>query len=219
VADRLTARRSHARLALVLAIAVSASLTFATPGTAADETSVQIVYRSFRPASLTVAAGTTVTWHNTALVPHTATALDGAFDSGRIDGGASFSYTFTTPGTFEYMCTIHPTMKGTVVVLAPGASPPSAESPVVRLSVSRRRETRGSVTLVRVQADAPAATVLLQSKASPSSPWKTARRARLSATGTVTFALGASVHGRLRALISPTGGGAQLRSSAVAARA
>ena len=99
------------------------------------------------------------------------------------------------------------------------AGAPSAGSQVVRLNVSRRRGARGSVTLVRVQVDAPAATVLLQSKASPSSPWKTARRARLSATGTGTFTLGASVHGRLRALVSPAGGGPQLRSSAVAARA
>jgi plastocyanin len=194
-------------------------LALATPGTAADEVSVQIVDRSYRPAEITVVTGQTVTWHNTALVPHTVTALDGTFDSNRIEGGGSFSYTFMTAGTFAYMCTIHPTMKGTVVVLAPGASPPSAESQRVRLNVSRRRGARGSVTLVRVQADAPAATVLLQSKASPGSPWKTVRRAQLNAAGTLTFTLRASVHGRLRALVSPAGGGLQLRSSAVAARA
>jgi plastocyanin len=217
VGHRLTARLAAARLALVLAIAASASLALATPGTAADETSVQIVYRSYRPASLTVAAGTTVTWHNTALVPHTVTALDGAFGSGRIEGGASFSYTFATPGTFAYMCTIHPTMKGTVVVLAPGATPPPAATQSVHLAVSKRRGAHGGLTVVRVQAQAPGAAVLLQSRSSSSSPWKTLRRAPLSARGTVTFVL-ASARGSLRAVVRPLGGGPQLLSGAVVVR-
>jgi plastocyanin len=218
VGDRRTSRLAAARIALVLALAASASLAFATPGTAADETSVQIVYRSYRPASVTVAAGTTVTWHNTALVPHTVTALDGAFGSGRIEGGASFSYTFATPGTFAYMCTIHPTMKGAVVVLAPGASPPPAAPQLVHLSPARRRGAHGVLTIVRVQAQAPGAAVLLQARSSPRASWKTLRRASLSARGTVTFAL-AAARGSLRAVVRPVGGGPQLLSSAVAVRA
>jgi plastocyanin len=218
VAHRLTAQLAVARLALVLAVAASASLAFATPGTAADETSVQIVYRSYRPASLTVAAGTTVTWHNTALIPHTVTALDGAFGSGRIEGGASFSYTFTTPGTFAYMCTIHPTMKGTVVVLAPGATPPPAAPQSVRLSASKRRGPHGALTIVRVQSQAPGAAVLLQARSSSSASWKTLRRASLGARGTVTFTL-AGARGSLRALVRPLGGAPQLLSNVVAVRA
>jgi hypothetical protein len=159
-----------------------------------------------------------VTWHNTNLVPHTATALDGAFDSGRIEGGASFSYTFTTPGTFAYMCTIHPTMKGTVVVLAPGATPPPAAPVSVHLTVSKQRAPHGALTVARVQASAPGAAVLLQSRSSPSASWKTLRRATLSAHGSVTFAL-AAVRGSLRAVLRPLGGGPQLISSPVAVRA
>jgi plastocyanin len=218
VRHRLRTRRSQARLALVLAIAASVSLALATPGTAADETSVQIVYRSYRPADLTVLAGQTVTWHNTALVPHTVTALDGAFGSGRIEGGASFSYTFTTPGTFAYMCTIHPTMKGTVVVLAPGATPPAAQPQSVHLAVFKRRGPHGGLTVVRVQAQAPGAAVLVQVRSSSSSPWKTLRRATLSARGTVTVAL-VGARGSLRAVVRPLGGGPQVLSSAVALRA
>ena len=179
---------------------------------------MQIVYRSYRPADLTVMTGQTVTWHNTALVPHTVTALDGAFDSGRIDGGASFSYTFSTPGTFNYMCTIHPTMKGTVVVLAPGATPPPAAPQSVHLAVSKRRGPHGALTVVRVQASTPGAAVLLQARSSSSSPWKTLHRASLSAHGTVTFALVAA-RGSLRAVVRPVGGGPQLLSNAVAVRA
>ncbi|HEX4484017.1 MAG TPA: cupredoxin family copper-binding protein [Solirubrobacteraceae bacterium] len=222
MAPGANARGLTARFALGLLAAATAMLTLATSGTAASEASVQIVYRVYRPADLTVLAGQTVTWHDSSLTPHTVTALGGAFDSGRIEVGGSFSYTFSTPGTFAYMCTIHPTMKGTVVVLAAGASLPPGASQRVLVSVSRRRGSgggpRGGETIVRVRASTPGGIVLLQSKASQSSPWRTERRARLSATGTVTFALGASVHGRLRAIVRPANGGSQLLSSAVAAR-
>jgi plastocyanin len=210
-----------ARFALGLVAAATAMLALATSGTAANEASVQIVYRAYQPADLTVLAGQTVTWQDSSLTPHTVTALGGAFDSGRIEVGASFSYTFSTPGTFAYMCTIHPTMKGTVVVLAPGASPPS-QPQSVRLTLSKRRDPHGGSTIVRVQASAPGAAVLLQARSSPRSPWKTRRRASLSARGTVTFALPfalAPARGSLRALVRPVGGGAQLVSKTVAVAA
>jgi plastocyanin len=72
----------------------------------------------FSPASVTVAVGDTVTWHNTGQAPHTATANDGSFDTGTINAGGSGSHTFSSAGTFSYICTIHPNMKGTVRVLA-----------------------------------------------------------------------------------------------------
>lgn len=77
---------------------------------------VTIVDFAFDPAELRVAAGTTVTWTNRDSVPHTATADDGSFDTGTIDGGASGSHTFDAPGTFAYICTFHPNMTGTVIV-------------------------------------------------------------------------------------------------------
>jgi LPXTG-motif cell wall-anchored protein len=72
----------------------------------------------FSAASVSVAVGDTVTWHNTGQAPHTATANDGSFDTGTINSGGSGSHTFNSPGTFSYICTIHPNMKGTVRVLA-----------------------------------------------------------------------------------------------------
>ena len=72
----------------------------------------------FSPASVTVAVGDTVTWHNTGQQPHTATADDGSFDTGTIQPGGSGSHTFNSSGTFSYICTIHPNMKGTVRVVA-----------------------------------------------------------------------------------------------------
>lgn len=100
----------------------------AAPVTATPATfSVQIVQPSagalswgYSPASITVHVGDTVTWTNAGTVGHTVTADDGSFDSGMLDVGASWSYTFNSPGTFAYHCTPHPWMKGTVVVLPTG---------------------------------------------------------------------------------------------------
>jgi plastocyanin len=79
-------------------------------------TSVTIKDYAFTPATLTVPAGTTVTWTNNDPVPHTATASDGSFDSGNLNPGQSFSFTFATPGSFSYVCQYHAGMKGTIVV-------------------------------------------------------------------------------------------------------
>jgi plastocyanin len=78
--------------------------------------SVSIVNMSFSPATLTVTAGTNVTWTNNDGMTHTVTADDDSFDSGNITMGSKFSKVFPTAGTFSYHCTIHPTMKGTIVV-------------------------------------------------------------------------------------------------------
>jgi plastocyanin len=213
-----TVRLALAQLALAMIGALAASLALATAGTAANEAAVQIVYRAYQPADLTVLAGQTVTWHNSSLMQHTVTALDGAFNSGALAGGTSFSYTFTTPGTFNYKCTIHPTMKGTVVVLAPGAAPPPGAASGVRIAVSSRHSAHGPVTVVRVQAPAPSASVLLQSRASARAGWKTVRRAQLSSSGTLKIVFAKPPRGQLRALVRPLGGAPPQRSKAVAAR-
>jgi Copper binding proteins, plastocyanin/azurin family len=72
----------------------------------------------FSPTSVTIAVGDTVTWRNTGQAPHNATADDGSFKTQTIENGQSASHTFTQAGTFSYICTIHPNMKGTVRVLA-----------------------------------------------------------------------------------------------------
>ncbi len=77
---------------------------------------VSIQSFSFGPQTLTIPAGTTVTWTNSDSVTHTVTAMDGSFDSGNLTPGQSFSFTFTTPGTYSYHCSIHPFMRGQVVV-------------------------------------------------------------------------------------------------------
>jgi plastocyanin len=92
---------------------------------------VSIVNFAFNPTTLTVSAGTTVVWTNTApLTPHTVTSDPGApvaFD-GPVDAGSTFSFTFTVIGTYHYHCTIHPGMHGTIIITAP-PTPTSTPAP------------------------------------------------------------------------------------------
>jgi amicyanin len=71
---------------------------------------------AFSPATVTIKAGTTLTWTNRDQDPHTVSATSGAFRSPTLNTGQSYQYTFTTPGHFDYLCTIHPFMTATVVV-------------------------------------------------------------------------------------------------------
>ena len=71
---------------------------------------------AFAPATLTVKVGSTVTWTNKDEEPHTVAASDGSFHSPGLGTGATFSHAFSTPGKFDYVCSIHPSMHGTVVV-------------------------------------------------------------------------------------------------------
>lgn len=78
--------------------------------------SISIVNMAFSPASLTVTVGSNVTWTNNDNMTHTVTADDNSFDSGNIAMGSKYSKTFPTAGTYTYHCTIHPNMKGTIIV-------------------------------------------------------------------------------------------------------
>ena len=66
-------------------------------------------------------AGTTVTWINADDAPHTVVSSTKLFKSSALDTEDKFSFTFTTPGTYEYFCSLHPHMTGTVVVEAAAA--------------------------------------------------------------------------------------------------
>ena len=71
---------------------------------------------SFQPGTLTVKAGTTVTWVNHDDEPHTVNENNKTFKSGTLDTDAKFSYKFTTPGTYSYFCSLHPRMTGQIIV-------------------------------------------------------------------------------------------------------
>ena len=82
-----------------------------------DPVEVRIDNFSFGPAELKVPVGTTVTWTNHDDIPHTVVSTEKVFKSKVLDTDDTFSFTFNTPGTFPYFCSIHPKMTGKVVVL------------------------------------------------------------------------------------------------------
>jgi plastocyanin len=114
------------RRALVAAAlgAVTATMLAAVvlPGwadTAAPANAVSIDNFTFGPQSVTVKAGTTVTWTNKDDIPHGIASANNAFTKSKaLDTDDSYSFTFTTPGTYRYFCYIHPHMTGTIVVEA-----------------------------------------------------------------------------------------------------
>ncbi len=77
---------------------------------------VRIEGLHFVPEVLVVTAGDRVNWVNTDPFPHTVTADDRTFDSGNLSAAAQWSYAAGKPGTFPYRCSLHPTMKGKLIV-------------------------------------------------------------------------------------------------------
>ena len=82
----------------------------------AADAQVKIANFTFDPPTLTVKAGTTVTWINADDIPHLVSEKDGKFRSSALDTNDKFSQTFSTAGTVEYFCAIHPHMTGKIVV-------------------------------------------------------------------------------------------------------
>ena len=77
---------------------------------------VEIKNYEYLPATLTVPAGTMVTWTSHDDEPHTVTSSETVFASPGLDADETFSYTFTTPGAYTYHCALHPHMNGTIIV-------------------------------------------------------------------------------------------------------
>ena len=81
-----------------------------------DRFRVKIDNFSFTPPTLTVPAGTKVTWVNADDIPHTVVADDKTFKSKVLDTDEAFTYTFDKPGTYSYFCSVHPKMTAKIVV-------------------------------------------------------------------------------------------------------
>jgi amicyanin len=109
-----------AALAAALGAATAAVLAAVVlPGRAESPASaVSIENFTFNPQQLIVKAGTTVTWTNKDDIPHAVAAVGKEFKSKVLDTDNSFSFTFTTPGSYNYFCSLHPHMTGTIVVEA-----------------------------------------------------------------------------------------------------
>lgn len=100
---------------IATAMGVAGGLALGTTARAANHT-VRIAGHSFSPANLTIAAGDSVTFINEDRAPHTATANNGSFDTGRLGRGDSATLTFGSAGSFDYFCAIHPSMTARLTV-------------------------------------------------------------------------------------------------------
>jgi plastocyanin len=109
--DRITGRGVRATLAVVLVLA-----SLASGQALAADAQVKIANFTFDPPTLTVKAGTIVTWVNADDIPHVVSEKDGKFRSPALDTDDRFSQVFSTAGTVEYFCAIHPHMMGKIVV-------------------------------------------------------------------------------------------------------
>jgi plastocyanin len=117
-------RSRLAGVAALIVLATPASLIAAEPPSlpppsqiaqgAASQVSIDNF--QFSPATLTVPTGTTVTWTNRDDMVHTVTSTTRVFSSSSLETDATFSYTFTSPGTYSYFCALHPRMTATVIV-------------------------------------------------------------------------------------------------------
>ena len=116
---RITLVRA-ALLAAMVGIMLNARPAAAAETAAAAGTTVKIDNFTFTPQSLTVKAGTTVTWINEDDIPHTVVATETAFKSKVLDTDDKYPFTFTAAGTFQYFCSLHPHMTGTIVVVPAG---------------------------------------------------------------------------------------------------
>src|SRR3984885_12701193 len=108
-----------AALGAATATALAAVVLPGWADTAPQTITISIDNFTFTPQTMTVKTGTTVTWTNKDDIPHGIAATNNAFTRSKaLDTDDSFSFTFTTPGTFQYFCYVHPHMTGTIVVEA-----------------------------------------------------------------------------------------------------
>jgi plastocyanin len=109
---------SRVRLS-VCVLALASALAAASPryeAVRAEDARISIDNFTFAPERLTLQAGTTVTWRNQDDIPHTVASTARLFKSSALDTDDTYSFTFTEPGTYEYFCSLHPRMTGTIVV-------------------------------------------------------------------------------------------------------
>jgi plastocyanin len=95
---------------------LSGALTISSSVEAADPNQVTIKDFMFSPNTITVTAGSTVTWVNMDDEPHTVVSDTAMYRSSALDTNEKFSFKFATPGTYHFTCSIHPRMVGTIVV-------------------------------------------------------------------------------------------------------
>lgn len=152
----------------VLAAFAVLTLFSTAPATGAETHSIPIAQYQYQPASMTVRVGDVVTWTNQDQAPHDVVA--GTFRSPMLSTGQSWSYTFTQPGTFDYVCSVHPDMRARILVLAAetvAPQHPATHEPAPQPAVATTTTTEPPVTTAPPVATEPA--VIAATQAEPPS--------------------------------------------------
>ena len=176
--------------ALFAAAAAGAALVLGVPAVAGPATQeVSIEFSDYRPSQLDVLPGETVLWTNVSERTHTVTSDTGLFDSGEVTGGSRFSFTFKDVGTYDYHCTIHPSITGEIDVrrVTLETLPPAV------VKVGTHLEVNGRVA----DTSQP---VLVQQRAGNSSTFETVATATPAADGTWKTTMTAVATGDVRAV-------------------
>jgi plastocyanin len=108
--------RSLINVIAVLTLVTAVSTYEFSGAKAQDANTIVMKDFDFSPMMLTVKAGTTVTWKNLDGEPHTVVSPDGVFRSHALDQGDAFTFKFDKPGTYKYICSIHPKMRAAIIV-------------------------------------------------------------------------------------------------------
>jgi plastocyanin len=173
-------KTTHDVVTLRLPSARRASAALRSPPAATSSALVAVIRDfSFAPASPTVTAGDSITWTNQGPTDHTATAIDGSFNTGNLHKGQSRTLTFKHAGTFAYICALHPNMRGTLTVKAAAGGPTAPSS-------------SGQGSTPKSSTPAPAAT-----SSSPAGP--------AASTGGASTSAAPASHGKLPLTGSETG--------------
>lgn len=110
----LKRRRTDSYAAAALLLTVASGYAYAAPPTASHTVIIEAL--RYSPPTIEVNKGDTIVWRNKDPFPHTVTTQNRAFDSGQIAEGKSWKFKAKQSGEFTYICTLHPTMKGTLIV-------------------------------------------------------------------------------------------------------
>jgi len=181
--------------------AAIAALLLVPVAVSAPSSEVNIEFSDYRPSQLDVLPGETVSWTNVSQRTHTVTSYAGLFDSGEVPGGGRFAFQFNEVGTYNYHCTIHPSIVGEVdvrrVILN---SLPTAAVPVgTRVDVDGRAADPTQPVMIQRRVDGASFETVAAATPTPDGTWKTTVGA--DATGDIRALSGTDVSQTRRLLV------------------
>jgi plastocyanin len=157
------------------AIALTGCVLLAPAGAAPKPQEVNVQFSAYGPSQLDILPGEKVVWTNVSLRTHTVTSYSGLFDSGHIDKGGRFSFTFDRVGTYAYHCTIHPGITGEIDVrrVTLGPLPTAAVAAGSAIELDGRTAVPAQPVDIELSANGTTFTTIGRARPTPDGTWKT----------------------------------------------